>query len=308
MSMLDQVPFIHILIAALWALSIGGLCSYVLSISRQITYVTLADGRRKTRKLPLVFRMLLPLSPNLDSFISHPLFEKSRRQADRDLVAAGLEGLLNGREFVALRLLEPLFALPLLYAVIKFAGQYAEKIQQLSALIMLSLIVLIIVKPVLWLKGTKKRRALRIQRSLPFVLDLLTLSVEAGLDFMSAMQRNVERRDIDDLGEELLRVIHEIRLGKSRRVALAEMAGRVQLPDLNSVVNALIQADEMGVSVGSILRIQSEQIRQRRFERAEKMANEAPVKMLGPLFLFIFPAVLLVLLGPIIARMMTQFG
>ena len=84
------------------------------------------------------------------------------------------------------------------------------------------------------------------------------------------------------------------------------MSYRVNLSDLRSVINALVQADELGVSIGSILRIQSDQIRQRRFERAEQLANQAPVKMLGPLLFFIFPAVLLILLGPMMARLMSQ--
>ena len=141
-----------------------------------------------------------------------------------------------------------------------------------------------------------------IQRALPFVIDLLTLSVEAGIDFMSGLQRAVERRKMDPLTEELIRMIHEIQLGASRRTALRNLAQRVNMPDMRSFAHALIQADELGVSIGVILRIQSDQMRQRRFDRAERLANEAPVKMLGPLMLFIFPAVFIVLLGPILAR------
>ena len=96
-----------------------------------------------------------------------------------------------------------------------------------------------------------------IQRALPFVLDLLTLSVEAGMDFMSAMQRNCERRKLDPLNEELIRMTREVQVGTPRRVALRNMAQRVDLPELRSVANALIQADELGVSIGAILRIQS---------------------------------------------------
>ena len=95
---------------------------------------------------------------------------------------------------------------------------------------------------------------------------------------------------------------HEIQVGTPRRTALKNMAMRVGQADLKSVAHALVQADELGVSIGSILRIQSDQLRSRRFDRAEKLANEAPVKMLGPLLLCIFPAVFLVLLGPIIAQ------
>jgi tight adherence protein C len=91
-------------------------------------------------------------------------------------------------------------------------------------------------------------------------------------------------------------------MGTPRRIALANMAERVGQPDLTGVVHALVQADELGVSIGSILRIQSEQLRSRRFDRAERLASEAPVKMLGPLMLCIFPAVFIILLGPIIMQ------
>ena len=139
------------------------------------------------------------------------------------------------------------------------------------------------------------------------MLDLLTLSVEAGMDFMSALQRTTEARRIDELGEEVLRVVREIQLGTPRREALRQMARRIDLPDVRSVVNALVQADELGVSVGAILRIQADQIRQRRFERAERLANEAPVMLLFPLLFFIFPSVFLILLGPVVYRLFQQF-
>jgi tight adherence protein C len=141
-------------------------------------------------------------------------------------------------------------------------------------------------------------------KSLPFVLDLLTLSVEAGMDFISALQRNCKSRRLDPLNEELLRMTKEIQVGSSRKEALRNMANRVKQPDLKAVAFALIQADELGVSIGAILRIQSEQLRSRRFDRAEKLASEAPVKMLGPLMLCIFPAVFIILLGPVLTQAM----
>lgn len=99
----------------------------------------------------------------------------------------------------------------------------------------------------------------------------------------------------------------EIQVGSSRKEALRSMAERVRQPDLKSVAFALIQADELGVSIGTILRIQSDQLRSRRFDRAEKLASEAPVKMLGPLMLCIFPAVFIILLGPVLSQAMKGF-
>jgi tight adherence protein C len=127
--------------------------------------------------------------------------------------------------------------------------------------------------------------------------------VEAGLDFMNAMQRIVERRELDAIGEEFIRVLREMQVGKTRRTALLDMAGRVDQRDVRSVVNALVQADELGVGIASILRIQAEQMRSRRFEHAEELAHKAPVKMLGPLVLIVL-AVFLVLLGPFILQLM----
>jgi tight adherence protein C len=126
------------------------------------------------------------------------------------------------------------------------------------------------------------------------------------MDFMSALQRNVERSRVDPLNEELIRVVREIQVGKTRRDALRAMSARVNLAELRSVVNALVQADELGVSIGTMLRIQSDQIRQRRFERAERLANQAPVKMHFPQMFFIFPSVFLVLMGPIVVRLVQQ--
>jgi tight adherence protein C len=146
-------------------------------------------------------------------------------------------------------------------------------------------------------------RHLSIQRALPYVLDLLTLSVEAGLDFMTAIKRILDYRAMDPLGEELLRMFREVQIGKTRREAMRNMADRAMHPDLNGVVHSLVQADELGVSIGSILRIQADQMRQKRFMRAEKLAQEAPVKMLFPLIFFIFPAVFVVLLGPVLLEL-----
>lgn len=253
---------------AMWAAAAVLIAAYAATVASEVTYVTLADGRKQERSIPILFKMLLPFASNFYPLIRRPFFRASVEQADALLVQGGYEGLITGEEFMALRLM-------LLWII-----------------------------PDFWLYGAVKRRHLSIQKSLPFVLDLLTLSVEAGMDFISALQRNCKLRKLDPLNEELLRMTKEIQVGSSRKEALRNMADRVKQPDLKSVAYALIQADELGVSIGAILRIQSEQLRSRRFDRAEKLAAEAPVKMLGPLMLCIFPAVFIILLGPIISQAM----
>ena len=285
-----------------WALCAFGVAWYCLNLSGDITYVTLADGRRQARSLPFVFKILLPFAPNLRDFVSQPGFRKAVDGADARLITAGFEGLLSGWEFIALRFLCPvvlgLFWTALMYLV----GRVDDTVREYFGILSFLGFLLFAAQPGLWLSSTIKKRQKSIQKAMPFMIDLLTLSVEAGIDFMNALQRSLENRKADPLTEELVRVNHEIQLGTSRRNALKNLARRVDMPDMRSFAYALIQADELGVSIGTILRIQSDQIRQKRFARAEKMANEAPVKMLGPLMLFIFPAVFIVLLGPILSR------
>ena len=296
---------LSIFVIVLWSLAAAGVVCYLAKISTEVTYVTLADGRKTERTIPTLYRALLPFVGNFDALVSRPVFARQVAAADAMLVSAGFEGLLTGREFVALKFLVPIVMAPvaalLLFGLLPYAlGMKSGGFALPYAL----LLAFCFVQPVVWLRGALKRRHLSIQKSLPFVLDILTLSVEAGMDFISALQRNCKLRRLDPLNEELLRMTKEIQVGSSRKEALRNMADRVRQPDIKSVAFALIQADELGVSIGAILRIQSEQLRSRRFDRAEKLAAEAPVKMLGPLMLCIFPAVFIILLGPILSQAM----
>jgi tight adherence protein C len=293
---------LSILAAVCWGLALSGLAWCCLQAAREITYVTLADGRRQERTIPFVLRLLLPLTPNFFGIVSRPPFNRGRELAERRLVSAGFDGLLDGREFLALKLLLPVLFGTLWFLLVHGAGQLLPVVADNELSLTVLGVMMLYVYPVFWLKQSLAARHRSIQRALPFVLDLLTLSVEAGMDFMSALQRNCERRKLDALNEELIRMIREIQLGTPRRIALANMSKRVDLADLKSVTYALIQADELGVSIGAILRIQADQMRQRRFDRAERLANEAPVKLLGPLMLFIFPCVFIILLGPILQQ------
>lgn len=273
----------------------------------EITYVTLADGRRAVRNLPLLFKLVLPFAANVQAF-NKPRYDAMRETVRRKLVSAGFDDLITPQEFMATKLLLPLAVGPVFILLMWFAfasvpGGFGEFLQARQLIFFLLVVALLYIRPVSWLNGAVKERHRAIERAMPFVLDLLTLSVEAGLDFGAALKRIVERREIDPLGEELVRALREMQVGRTRREALKEMALRVDHADMSSWVNALVQADELGVSIGNILRIQADQIRMRRFQRAEKMGNEAPVKLLFPLVCFIFPAVFLVLLGPILLEL-----
>jgi tight adherence protein C len=294
-----------------WAVFAGCAAWYCAQIVRQVTYVTLADGRRTERRLPFLFRLLLPLAPNFGPLFRRPGFEKTNTQVTRQIVAAGFSGLLASEEFLALKVLLPsvlgvLGVAALWAALAVIPGRPGVSLRSHEFSFSLMILLWFYAYPGLWLRSAVNRRHKSIRKALPFMLDLLTLSVEAGLDFMNAVQRIVDRRKVDAIGEEFVRVLREIQLGKTRRVALRDMADRVNQSEIRTVVNALVQADELGVGIAQILRIQADQMRQRRFERAEKQANEAPVKMLFPLTAFIFPAVFLVLLGPLILQILRQ--
>jgi len=153
--------------------------------------------------------------------------------------------------------------------------------------------------PLLWLRDRVRARHRAVARALPYGLDLLTLSVEAGLDFPAALAKVVDKGRSGPLADELSVVLKELRLGKTREEALRNLARRVDLPALTSFVQALVHADRMGTPLGKVLRILSTQLRIERSQRAEKLANEAPVKLLLPLVLFIFPTLFLMLFGPL---------
>jgi tight adherence protein C len=154
--------------------------------------------------------------------------------------------------------------------------------------------------PFLWLRDQVKRRHQEILADLAFHLDLLTLTVEAGLDFGAGVARMVEKGKPGALRHEFATFLAQLRVGKTRAEALEAMSQRVGLEQLSTFLSALIQADRMGTGLGRTLRLQADQIRTDRFQRAEKLAGEAPVKMLIPLVMFIFPTIWVILGAPLV--------
>jgi tight adherence protein C len=159
------------------------------------------------------------------------------------------------------------------------------------------------VAPLLWVRDRAKARRAAMTRALPHHLDLLTLSVEAGLDFGAALGKVVEKGREGPLSNELSITLKELRLGRIREDALRDLAARAAMPALTSFAHALAQADRMGTPLGKVLRVLSSQMRAERTQRAEKLAAEAPVKLLLPLIGCIFPTLFLMLFGPIAYQM-----
>src|SRR5690606_20026233 len=160
--------------------------------------------------------------------------------------------------------------------------------------------------PEFWVSRLGTQRRATLSRALPDVLDLLSVSVEAGLGFDGAIQK-VSEKFPDPTAAEFGEYLKEVRLGKTREEALRNLAERTGLPELKAFAAARIQADRLGVSLSRVLRVQSDQLRTQRMQRAEEAAMQTPIKMVFPLVFFIFPTIFVVLLGPAIIQLVTNF-
>jgi len=241
---------------------------------------------------PLTERVL---GPALDAVAERILAILPKSMLDglkRKLILAGeplnLSGFLTVMAFSAGLFMVLGFAL-----VVASGGDFQAN--QLLLLVALGGVGLVL--PYFWLINRIRRRQTIITKSLPDSFDLVTTCVEAGLGLDAALARVAEKVE-GPFAEELSRTLREVGMGRMRRDALQELGERTGVPDLVTFVNAVIQAEQMGTGIGQVLRVQSEQLRLRRRQRAEEMANQAPVKMVFPLVLCIFPTLFMVILGP----------
>ena len=159
--------------------------------------------------------------------------------------------------------------------------------------------------PDIWLNMKTKQRQFEVQLAMPDTMDLLTVSVQAGLGLYAGMQR-VASRYKTPLSEELLRSLQEVRLGRTHSEAMRDMAYRVDVDDLSAFVAAIVQAETLGIPIANVLTAQAKRLREKRAQRAREQAQKAPIKLIFPLVLFIFPSLFVVILGPAILRIMTS--
>lgn len=223
-----------------------------------------------------------------------PFWDEMRRTYRRKLIAAGLKGELSPDEFIAFKLILIGF-FPIACGLLK-AGGFVD----LSWFLIIGSTVAGWFYPDFWMGTRISGRQRVILRSMPFIVDLLALSTEAGLDFVGAIGKVVEKANPSPLVDEFGQLLKEIKVGASRQEALREMASRIDMPQVNSFVAILISADQMGASIGKILRQQSESIRAERMIRAEKAGMAASQKVIIPLVTLIMPAVMLMIFGPFI--------
>ena len=247
--------------------------------------------------LPFRQRVLAPFVVKLGAFFGRFLPHKNVEKLQKNLQEAGNPSKLGPVEFMGVRLA--------LGIVLGGAFFFLMLISQGFSLITFAIPGILAgigyIMPGIWLSRKIKQRKKEIQNALADAIDLLSISVEAGLGFDPALARVANKWD-NALTDEFKRMLGEMQMGKSRREAMREMQGRVNVDDLNVFISSLVQADQLGVSIAQILRVQSRQMRVRRRQRAEEKAQKAPIKMLFPMVFLIFPAMYVVILGPAIPQ------
>jgi len=252
---------------------------------------------------PFSKRILSPVTQSLAKTFMGLAPQSLRRIVEQRLLMAGGFGRLSVNEFFLLYIFIATF-LPIVTGLLLIIMKTpANKIVGLS---MIAFVIGAII-PMMMLNQKIAARKLSIQKALPDVLDLLTVSVEAGLGFDGALAKLAEKMK-GVLVEEFKRVLQEIRMGVTRHDALASLGTRCDVSDLSMFTTSLIQADQLGVSIGNVLRVQSVSMREKRKQRAEEKAMKAPIKMMLPLVLFIFPTIFIVLLGPAMIQIVKTFS
>jgi tight adherence protein C len=253
---------------------------------------------------PFFDRAVLPLIKQAARFFAWMWPANRLETLRRRLVMAGNPGGLQAPEFVGIKGLVMIIATGI---AIFFGWSAGYMLDYYSALLLLTLAVCSFFLPDVWLSRRIRLRQAQLVASLPDALDMLVIAVEAGLSFENAIQEIVSKWN-NILSFEFARILRDLAMGKARSQALRDMGERTGVPDIISFVTAMNQAEELGVSIGRMLSVQAEELRVRRRQRVQELANQAPIKMLFPIVFLIFPAIFAVLLGPAIPQLMSAFG
>jgi len=250
---------------------------------------------------PFSERVVLPLARRMGDLVTRFTPQNALQATARKLELAGNPRGMDPAMFWALRIIVAVGIagfLLFIFSVGSIHWSWGQKVLVMAGFIALGFYV-----PEMLLTSTVQRRQKGIRKALPDALDLLTICVEAGLGFGGAMQKVYDKWD-NELSNAFGRAIREIQLGKLRREALRDMADRIGINEMSSFVAAVIQSEQLGVSMSKVLRIQSDQMRIKRRQLAEEQAHKAPIKMLIPMALLIFPSICIVLMTPALLMMM----
>ncbi len=288
---------ISLLLSLLWALSAAMFAVFFMSGKEDDDFgLTSNYGTGRGESSSILLKIFRPAIVSLGKIFEVLPLERSREKLKIRLTQAGNPGGLSADEFQATRVLGVLF--------LGLAGAFIDNELGISPMLLAIFSFLGMIYPTLWLNGYVQKRRRKLFRDLPDMLDILRLAVDAGLDLSSALRVVVEKGRKGPMLEELEKVEREIALGRTRQEAFRNFANRIAMTEINSFVVALIQADQLGASIGPILKVQSEMARTRRWQLAEVLVNKMPMKMLGPLVVFIFPSSFIILFTPLIIQWM----
>jgi tight adherence protein C len=247
--------------------------------------------------LPFSERIIAPMVRGVAEFVRRFTPERTLESTRHKLDLAGNPQNWSAAEFFGVRALAMVVLAGLIFVVLTVTRAEVG----LTLLMTLIFAGLGFFLPALWLGSKIRSRQSNIVKSLPDALDLLTVCVDAGLGFDQAIKKVAEKWE-NELGRAFTRLLQEIQLGRLRRDAMRDMANRMEVTDVTSFVAAIIQAETLGVSIAKILRIQADQMRMRRRQRAEEKAHQASIKMVIPMVFLIFPSLWVVLLGPAVLQ------
>lgn len=250
------------------------------------------DERVYQDPLPFFLRMLWPLVSAATFVIGPRLKSDALEVSHRRLQAAGQDFLVSPEELAGLRIVSAGVVVVFILFVLLMLGYLSLGSALLGVVFGVPLGYFY---PSLWLSDRRKTREKKVIKDLPVFLDFITMSVEAGLNITGAIEQAVTKCPAGPLSQEFSRMLRDLRAGLPRAEALRRLSDRMDIPQISSFTTALIQADRVGSSLGETLRAQAMQRREERFLRAEKLALEAPVKMMGPLIMFFFPLIFLIL-------------
>ncbi|GAA0480441.1 type II secretion system F family protein [Salinibacillus aidingensis] len=262
-----------------------------------------AEPEEDKELLSFKMRILSPMAEKLRGFILKRTPKHKLQEMENKLRDAGNPFGLTGPNFILLRLVITIGFILLLWVM------FLPSADQMAKLIFLSIFAALFINfyANYYITAKKKQRVIEIEKSMPDFFDMVTVSIEAGMGLDSALRRVCKQMD-GPLSKEFLYALEDMKLGKSRKNALTDLRNRVASEFLKSVISAIIQADQMGIGMSKVLQAQTQRIREQQRQKVKEQAMKAPVKMLIPMVLFIFPTLFIVLLGPAVIQLIAGWN
>lgn len=257
------------------------------------------EDRAYMDPLPPILRLLWPLIRFLEYHVCQFIPPDALEKTHRKLALTGVSYLISAEQFYAIRIISTFGGLLLVYLAL--AMLHKTSVGALAFGLLVGFYY-----PALWLSDVREKRRKAVLKTLPAYLDFITMAVEAGLNMTGAINQAMDKGPPGPLKHEFYMVVRDLRSGLPRADALRRMESRLQMKEITSMVGTVIQAEKMGASLGAALRVQAEQRRIERFQRAEKSAMEAPVKLIAPLMMFIFPVTFIVIGFPIVVKFLNS--